>query len=113
MPTATLYPVHLQYCLRRMHAGDSATEEELLRAAGNRLERLARRTLCTLPNVRLCANTSDVFQEAVLRLLGSLPQHKQHRNLCVTFEAWRPPIRRDLLDLARRCGAAKRREDVV
>jgi hypothetical protein len=89
MPTATLYPVHLQYCLRRMHAGDSATEEELLRAAGNRLERLARRTLCTLPNVRLCADTSDVFQEAVLRLLGSLPQHKQHRNPCVTFEAWR------------------------
>ena len=87
---AFLYPVRLQDCLRRIHAGDSAAEE-LLCAAGNRLERLARRTLRTLPNVRHCADTSDVFQEAVLHLLGSLRQLKQHRNPCVTFEAWRPP----------------------
>jgi DNA-directed RNA polymerase specialized sigma24 family protein len=75
-----------------MHAGDSAAEEELLRAAGSRLERLARRTLRNLPNVRRCADTSDVFQEAVLRLLASLRQLKQHRNQSVPFEASRPHI---------------------
>ena len=91
MSTASLYPVHLKDFLRVMHSGDSADAEELLRAAGNRLERLARRTLRTLPNVRHCADTSDVFQEAVLRDLGSLRQLKQHRKPCVTFEAWRPP----------------------
>jgi hypothetical protein len=74
-----------------MHAGDSPAEEALLRAAGNRLERLARRTFRTIPNVRRCADTSDVFQAAVLRLRGSLRQLEQHGNPCVTFEAWRPP----------------------
>lgn len=73
-----------------MHPGDSAAEEQLLRAAGNRLERLASLTLRNLPNVRRCADTSDVLQEGVLRLPGSLRQLKQRRNPCVTFEAWRP-----------------------
>ena len=58
MSTASLYPVHLQGFLRRMHPGDSTVEEELLRAAGNLLERLARRTL---PDVRRCVDTNDVF----------------------------------------------------
>jgi DNA-directed RNA polymerase specialized sigma24 family protein len=80
MPTVFLYLVHLPACLRRLHAGNSAAEEELLHAAGNRLERLARRTLRTLPNVRRCADTSAVFQEAVLRLLGSLRQLKPQRD---------------------------------
>ena len=91
MSPSLLYPVHLQDCLRRMHVGDSAAIQGLLRAAGNRLERLARRTLRTLSNVRRRADTSDVFQEAVLRLLDSLRQLKQHRTPCVTFEAWLPP----------------------
>jgi hypothetical protein len=60
MSIAFLYPVHLQDCLGRMHAGDSAGEEELLRAAANRRERLARRTLRALPNVRRCADKSAV-----------------------------------------------------
>ena len=91
MLTASLYPVHLPDCLRRMHAGDSAAEEEVLRAAGKRLELLARRTLRILPKVRRCADTSYLFQEAVLRFLSALRQLKQHRNPGVTFEAWRPP----------------------
>ena len=90
MPTAFLYPVHLQACLRRLHAGDSVAEEDRPRAADNRLERSARRTLRYLPNVHRFADTSDVFQEAVLRLLDLLRQRNQHWNPCVTFEAWRP-----------------------
>jgi RNA polymerase sigma-70 factor (ECF subfamily) len=93
-----------------MQAGDSAAEEDLLRAAGNRLERLARRMLRGFPNVRRCADTSDVFQEAVMRLLRSLRQRDTAPASVRDFLGLAAiHIRRELLNLARHCSAAKRR----
>lgn len=114
MSAASLHTAHLQDCFRRMHAGDAIAEDELLRAAGVRLERLARRMLRDFPNVRRCADSDDVLQGAVLRLLRSLRQLdtapasvRDFLGLAATH------IRRELLDLARRCGTAKRRGDVL
>jgi RNA polymerase sigma-70 factor (ECF subfamily) len=96
-----------------MQAGEEAAAEELLRVAGDRLERLAHRMLRDFPNVRRLADTGDVFQEAVIRLLRSLRQLdtapasvREFLGLAATH------IRRELLDLARRCGTAKRHGDV-
>jgi RNA polymerase sigma factor (sigma-70 family) len=96
-----------------MHAGDKAASDELLRLAGDRLERMARRMLRNFPNVRRCADSSDVFQEAVLRLLHSLRQLDRAPASVHEFLGLAAThIRRELLDLARRCSAAKRRGDV-
>ena len=103
----------LQDWFRRMHAGDAAASEELLRAASDRLERLARRMLRAFPNVRRCADTGDVFQEAVLRLLRSLRQLDTAPASVRDFLGLAAPhIRRELVDLARRCGTAERHGDV-
>lgn len=113
MDAASLHTIHLQDCFRRMHAGDADAEEELLRAAADRLERLARRMLRDFPNVRRCADTGDVFQEAVMRLLRSLRQLDSPPASVREFLGLAAAhIRRELLDLARRCGAAKRRGEV-
>ncbi len=113
MSGASLHTVHLQDCFRRMHAGDAAASDELLRLAGDRLERMARRMLRDFPNVRRCADTGDVFQESVLRLLRSLRQLDAAPASVRDFLGLAAAhIRRELLDLARRCGSAKRRGDV-
>lgn len=113
MSAASLHTIQLQDCFRRMHAGDAVAEDELMRAAGDRLERLARRMLRDFPNVRRCADTGDVFQEAMLRLLHSLRQLETAPASVRDFLGLAAAhIRRELLDLARRCGAAKRRGDV-
>ncbi len=113
MSAGSLHTTRLQDCFRRMRSGDTGAEEELLRAAGDRLERLARRMLRDFPNVRRCADTSDVFQEAVMRLLHSLRQLDTAPASVRDFLGLAAAhIRRELLDLARRCGSAKRRGDV-
>jgi RNA polymerase sigma-70 factor (ECF subfamily) len=113
MLNSSLHTTHLQGWFRRMHAGDQAASEELLRAASNWLERLARRMLRSFPNVRRCAGTGDIFQEAVLRLLRSLRQLDAAPASVRDFLGLAAAhTRRELLDLARRCGAAKRRGDV-
>jgi RNA polymerase sigma factor (sigma-70 family) len=95
-----------------MHAGDAAAADELLRIAGERLERMARRMLQAFPNVRRQADTADVFQEAVYRLLRSLQQLETPPASVREFLGLAAAhIRRELLDLARRCGTAKRRGD--
>ena len=114
MPDLSLRTTYLHDWFQRMHAGDAAAAEELLRAAGDRLERLAHRMLRDFPNVRRCADTGDVYQESILRLLRSLEQLdsapgsvREFLGLAATH------IRRELLDLARRCGAVKRRAEVA
>jgi RNA polymerase sigma-70 factor (ECF subfamily) len=113
MAESSLRTTQLHDWFRRLHAGDRAAAEELLRAAGDRLERLARRMLRDFPNVRRCADTGDVFQEAVFRLLRSLRQLDTAPASVRDFLGLAAAhIRRELLDLARRCGSAKRRGDV-
>ncbi|HEY7315030.1 MAG TPA: sigma-70 family RNA polymerase sigma factor [Gemmataceae bacterium] len=113
MSDPSLHTVHLHDWFRRMRAGDSAASEELLRATGDRLERLARRMLRQFPNVRRLADTGDVCQEAVVRLLRSLRQlDPPPANVRDYLGLAAAHIRRELLDLARRGGTAKRHGDV-
>jgi RNA polymerase sigma-70 factor (ECF subfamily) len=86
--------------LDRIRAGDAAAREELLRATGRRLERLARKMLRRFPNVRRWADTGDVLQNALLRLLRAL-QDVQPDSTRSFFNLAAVQIRRELLDLLR------------
>lgn len=114
MSDPSLHTVHLQGWVRRIHEGDATAADELLRACGNRLERLARRMLRDFPNVRRLADTCDVCQESAFRLLRSLQQIEALPTSVRDFLGLAAAhIRRELLDLARRCSAAKRRGEVA
>src|SRR5581483_7394989 len=110
---SSLHSHQLHDCIQRMQNGDARASEELVYAAGARLERMAHRMLREFPNVRRLADSDDVLQGAVFRLLRSLRQMdtaptcvRDFLNLAAAH------IRRELLDLARYCGTAKRRGDV-
>jgi RNA polymerase sigma-70 factor (ECF subfamily) len=91
-----------------MRAGDPEARGELFRRAGQRLERLARKMLKNYPGVRRWAQTDDVLQSALVRLLRAL--HDVHPATVREFFALSAEqIRRELIDLARHyygpCGA--------
>jgi RNA polymerase sigma-70 factor (ECF subfamily) len=93
--------VNLQKYIDRWQAGDRSAADELLRATGARLEKLARRMTRTFPNVRGHADTSDVLQNSLIRLLRTLrtlrpATTRDFFNLAAVH------IRRELIDLARR-----------
>jgi RNA polymerase sigma factor (sigma-70 family) len=86
--------------LARYRAGDRAATDAFLRRVCGRLERLARSMLRGFPNVRRWADTDDILQTALMRLLHTLqetqPESTRHFvNLAALH------IRRELLDLAR------------
>jgi RNA polymerase sigma factor (sigma-70 family) len=101
MSDASLDTLRLQRCVERWQAGDRDAGDELLRAAGARLERLARLMLRDFPNVREWAETLDVLQGSLVRLLHTLhnlrPESTRH-----FFNLAAEHVRRELLDLARR-----------
>jgi RNA polymerase sigma factor (sigma-70 family) len=105
-PQATMTPdpsfdtVQLHSFLDHFRAGNSEATDAFLRRLCGRLERLARGMLNTFPNVRRWADTDDVLQGALMRLLHTLgaiqPESTRHfANLAALH------IRRELLDLAR------------
>jgi RNA polymerase sigma factor (sigma-70 family) len=101
MPDPLFNTVMLQACLDRWRAGDRAAADELLRAVLSRLEKLAARMIRGFPNVRGLADTDDVLQNSVLRLLRTLRSlrpatPRDFFNLAAVH------IRRELIDLARR-----------
>jgi RNA polymerase sigma-70 factor (ECF subfamily) len=105
MAEASVRTTQLHAWLDRLHAGDRAAADALLRATAGRLERLARRMLRGFPNVRPWADTDDVLQGALLRLLRTLDAlrpaaTRDFVNLAAVH------IRRELLDLARHFGGA-------
>ena len=84
----------------RLRDGDRAAADELLRAVGARLDRLARRMLVGYPGVRTGADTGDVVQGALLRLLSALRDVRPASTReFVGLAALQ--VRRELLDLAR------------
>lgn len=84
----------------RLRAGDRPAGDELLRSVGLRLELLARRMLRGFPNVRAGADTDDVVQGAMLRLMNALRQVRPASSRdFVGLAALQ--VRRELLDLAR------------
>lgn len=110
MPDPELDTVLLQGCIDRYRAGERAAMDDLLRAAGARLEKLAKHMTRTFPNVRDQADSGDVLQGSLLRLLRTL-QTLRPATTRDFFNLAAVHIRRELLDLARRC--KKRRRDVA
>jgi RNA polymerase sigma-70 factor (ECF subfamily) len=103
MPEGPLDTLRLHDCVGRWQAGDAAAADALLRAVGARLEHLARTMLRGYPAVRGAAETADVLQGSLLRLLGTLrrvrPESTRH-----FFNLAAVHVRREPLDLARRFG---------
>src|SRR4051794_9362283 len=85
----------------RMRGGDPAARDELLRATCGRLERLARKMLRRFPGVHRWAETGDVLQSALLRLLRALEQVRPASTRDF-FGLAAEQMRRELLDLSRR-----------
>jgi RNA polymerase sigma-70 factor (ECF subfamily) len=104
MSDALLDTLRLQRCVERWQAGDRDAADELLRVCSARLERLARLMLRGFPNVRAWAETLDVLQGSLVRLLHTLhnlrPESTRH-----FFNLAAEHVRRELLDLARRFAA--------
>lgn len=102
MAMSTFDSIHLNDCLQRWRDGEREAADELLRRTGARLEKLAKRMLRSFPNVRAIADTGDVLNSSLIRLLRSLrtmrpATTRDYFNLAAVH------IRRELLDLARRC----------
>jgi RNA polymerase sigma factor (sigma-70 family) len=99
-PDSVFNTVQLHAYVERLRAGDRGAADDFLRCVCGRLERLARGMLRSFPNVRRWADTDDVLQSALMRLLHTLqavqPEDTRHfANLAAQH------IRRELLDLAR------------
>lgn len=91
----------MQHLLPRAVAGEEGAVDALLRHCGDRLTILTRRMLGDFQRVRRWAQTDDVLQNALVRLLGALrdvkPSTPRDFLALATLQ-----IRRELLDLARR-----------
>jgi RNA polymerase sigma-70 factor (ECF subfamily) len=90
----------LQGLLERLAAGEAKASDELIRRTCERLRKLTRQMLRGYPGVKRWAETDDVLQSALMRLLRSLqevrPGTPQQFFALATLQ-----IRRELLDLAR------------
>ena len=88
----------------RLRDGDRGAADDLVRAVGDRLDRLARRMLRDFSGVRTGADTGDVVQGALLRLMNTLravcpATTRDFTNLAAV------QVRRELIDLARHFAA--------
>lgn len=90
----------LQGWLERMRSGDQAALDELIRHVCGRLQKLTHQLLKGYPGVRRWAQTDDVLQNALVRLLRAL-QTVQPATTRDFFALATVQIRRELLDLAR------------
>src|SRR5579864_4284153 len=107
MPEEAVNTVQLNDWVDRMQAGDLAARDELLRRTYARLERLARKMLQRYPTVQSFAETGDVLQNSLLRLLRALQEVRPHSTR-EFFGLAAEQMRRELLDLARHYTSGKR-----
>jgi RNA polymerase sigma factor (sigma-70 family) len=113
MSDTSVRTTQLHGWIERLRAGDAAAADELVCAVAARLERLTRKMLRDFPGVRLHAQTDDVLQNALMRLLRSL-REVSLASMRVFYNLAAGMLRRELLDLARhyargnRHGAAAR-----
>jgi DNA-directed RNA polymerase specialized sigma24 family protein len=100
MPFSALDTARLHQLVAGWQAGDRQAADDLVHAAQARLEALARKKLRSFPHVRDWAETADVLQGSLLRLLAALrevcPESTRH-----FFNLAAVHIRRELLDLNR------------
>jgi len=95
-----LRTVSLHEMLDRFQGGDPAALDELIRRTGDRLERLAGKMLLGFAAVRAREQTSDVLQNALVRLARMLREVRPP-SMADFFRLAAEQIRRELLDLAR------------
>jgi RNA polymerase sigma factor (sigma-70 family) len=100
MAEPTFDTVAFQGYLDRWQAGDRTAADELLRAVGTRLRKLADRMTRAFPNLRGKAETDDVLQNSLMRLLRTL-QKMRPASTRDFFNLAAVHIRRELLDIAR------------
>lgn len=94
----------LDECLARLAAGDLSARDRIVEVCAGRLRAIAHRMLGGFPAVRGEVDTDDVFQNAALRLyraLGDLAATGEPPRSILGLAATQ--VRRELLDLARRC----------
>ena len=101
MDDNTLNTTRLKALVARIAAGDKAARDELLRAVAGRLEVLARKMLWRFPNVRRFAETDDVHNGALVRLVRALENHVRPDSMRSFYGLAAEQIRRELIDLAR------------
>lgn len=101
-PTSSLASSE-QSLFRRLNAGDERARDEVLARSCGRLQRLARTMLRDFPIVKRWADSDDVVQNAMIRLMRTLTAVPvaSAQDFCRLAAL---QIRRELLDLARRFG---------
>lgn len=109
MTNLSLHTTEMHAWVDRMRMGDRAAADELMRAVKARLERLARRMLRGYPTARRLADTQDVLQVALFRLVRSLKDVRPESTRSF-FNLAAVHMRRQLLDLVR---AVQIRPDLV
>lgn len=94
-------PTMMHQLLRRAVAGDRVAVDDLLRHCGERLTSLTHRMLGGFQRVKRWADTGDVLQNSLVRLVAALeavkPASPRDFLALATLQ-----IRRELIDLARR-----------
>lgn len=100
MADAPPQTIQLQALLQRMRAGDADAANELLGHVSERLQRLTRQMLKSHPAVKRWAQTDDVLQGSLVRLLRAL-QNVQPDSMRAFFALATQQIRWELIDLAR------------
>ena len=93
--------VQVQHWMERIRQGDAEARNELIRSVCRRLELMAHRMLAQYPRVQRWADTGDVLQNSLMRLLRSL-EEVEIESLADFFGLAATQIRRELIDLARR-----------
>ncbi|HEV3310504.1 MAG TPA: sigma-70 family RNA polymerase sigma factor [Chloroflexota bacterium] len=83
-----------------MRTGDRGATDELLEGVCDRLEKLTRKMLKRFPTVRRWADTCDVLQNSLLRLLRALKDVRPNSTRDF-FGLAAEQMRRELLDLVR------------
>jgi RNA polymerase sigma-70 factor (ECF subfamily) len=97
----------LHVWIQRIQAGDEAARDDLLKGVCARLEHLARKMLKRFPNVHRWADTGDVLQNALMRLLRGLQQMAPPGSMREFYALAAQQLRRELLDLARHYASCK------
>jgi RNA polymerase sigma-70 factor (ECF subfamily) len=90
----------------RMRGGDPAACDEMLRSVCKRLERLAHKMIRRYPDVRRWAQTDDILQSALMRLLHALHDVRP-ASVQDFFGLAAEQMRRQLLDLTRHYRGAR------
>jgi RNA polymerase sigma-70 factor (ECF subfamily) len=99
-PEARLESGRLHEYIQRWQAGDRSAGDALIQAVGDRLEHITRKMLRAFPAVRARAETADVLQRALMRLLVTLSRMKPESTRHF-FNLAAVHVRLELLDLAR------------